>query len=505
MKIVTTKTSLFIAVILASIMLIETAQAQRAAQTVQGLYDEPKRPQFHFTPKINWMNDPNGLVYYDGEYHMFFQHNPEGINWGNMTWGHAISPDLIHWEQQSHKIWPDSLGTIFSGSAVVDHNNTAGFQTGDEKTIVAAFTYAGSRAEPSQPFTQALAYSNDRGRTFTKYEGNPVLENQTGGGDRDPKLFWHEPTEKWVMVLYLGRGHRFAVYTSPNLKEWTETQILEDEFYEVPDLFELPVDGDPNNTKWVFLDVFGDYLLGDFDGERFERTSGRHKTDYGNNFYATQTWDNVPDDRMIQIAWMRGGNFEGMPFNQQMSFPAELSLRTTDKGVRLFRNPIKEIENLYKETHSMQNVPLALGDNPLEGIEGDLFDVKMTINPGDASVIGLGIGGAFPRYNTAVEYYTSDQTIRSLTYPPGMQNLTYSTAPLAPVNGMIELRILIDRTSIEIFGNEGQMSITNHYERTGDARNIGLFLYAREGEANIQSIDVNELNSAWKHERGSSN
>lgn len=476
-------------------------EAQRSAQSVQGLFDEPLRPQFHFTPKINWMNDPNGLVYYNGVWHMFFQHNPEGINWGNMTWGHATSPDLIHWTHKDHKLWPDELGTIWSGSAVVDYQNTAGFQTGDDPVIVAIYTYAGHEADPPKEFTQGIAYSLDGGETFIKYEGNPVMGNMSGGRDRDPKVFWHDDSEQWVMVIYLGEGHRFAVYTSPNLKDWTETQILEDEFYEVPDLFELPVDDDPDNTKWVFVDVFGDYLLGTFDGERFERTSGRHKGEYGDNFYATQTWDNSPDGRLIQIAWMRGGQFPGMPFNQQMSFPAELSLQTTENGVRLFRTPIQEIELLHDETISFNNVDLQVGENILEDLEGDIFDIRIEFEMRDASVLGLGVGGNFPNYNATVEYYSSDETLLVRPDASGVRNKK-STAPLASENGTLKLQILIDRTSIEVFGNDGVISMTNNYSRSGDdARSIGLTLFTREGSVKIQSLDIHKLKSAWNYEK----
>jgi len=372
--------NLFTILLIFLAVLHSPVEAQRSAQSVQGLFDEAHRPQFHFTPRINWMNDPNGLVYHDGVWHMFFQHNPEGINWGNMTWGHATSPDLIHWTHKDHKLWPDELGTIWSGSAVVDHQNTAGFQDGNDPAIVAIYTYAGHEADPPKEFTQGIAYSLDSGETFIKYEGNPVMDNMSGGRDRDPKVFWHDDSEQWVMVLYLGEGHRFAVYTSPDLKEWTETQILDDEFYEVPELLELPVDGDTNNKKWVFVDVFGDYLLGTFDGERFECTSGRHKGEYGDNFYATQTWDNSPDA----------------------------------SGVRNKK----------------------------------------------------------------------------------------STAPLTTENGTIKLQILIDRTSIEVFGNEGLISMTNNYSRAeDDPRNIGLTLFTREGSVNVLSLEIHKLKTAWNHER----
>ena len=187
------------------------------------LYSETYRPQFHFTAERNWLNDPNGLVYFGGEYHLFFQHNPEGTEWGNMTWGHALSTDLLHWKQQPHALFPDTLGTMFSGSGVVDWNNTTGFRSPDAKTppLVMIYTAAGdtSPASKGQPFTQCLAYSNDKGRTWTKYTGNPILK-QIAGGNRDPKVVWYAPTNQWIMALYLEKNE-FAFFTSPNLKNWT--------------------------------------------------------------------------------------------------------------------------------------------------------------------------------------------------------------------------------------------------------------------------------------------
>jgi fructan beta-fructosidase len=244
-------------------------------------YNEALRPQFHFSPMKNWTNDPNGLVFLDGEYHLFFQHNPEGINWGNMTWGHAVSPDLVRWTQLDHAIYPDELGTIFSGSAVIDVNNTAGFQTGDTKVIVAIYTSQGPEAKPDpKPVTQSIAYSNDRGRTWEKYDGNPVLENVIGG-NRDPKVIWHEPTGQWVMALYLDADD-YAFFGSPNLKEWTKLSDLKvagDS--ECPDIFELAVDGDPNNKKWVFWGGSDTYLIGSFDGVTFTPASDVLATELG--------------------------------------------------------------------------------------------------------------------------------------------------------------------------------------------------------------------------------
>jgi fructan beta-fructosidase len=242
------------------------------------IYQERLRPQFHFSSRRGWNNDPNGLVYQDGIYHLFYQHNPYGWNWGNMHWGHAISTDLVHWEELPSAIYPQQFGDwAFSGSAVIDRENTAGFSEDGQRALVAAYTSTG-RGE-------VIAYSFDQGRTWQEYEGNPVI-NDVGRG-RDPKVFWYDPARHWVMVLYQEEteknrnGHAFIrrflyIFTSPNLKDWTYQSKLPN-FYECPELFELPVDGDPANTKWVIYGANGDYLVGAFDGQVFTPESGKHQ------------------------------------------------------------------------------------------------------------------------------------------------------------------------------------------------------------------------------------
>jgi sucrose-6-phosphate hydrolase SacC (GH32 family) len=229
------------------------------------LYDEPLRSQFHFTTKRGWINDPNGLVYYDGEYHLFYQHNPYGWDHSrndyNKTWGHAISTDLVHWTEQPGAIHPDHLGPIYSGSSVVDHHNTTGFQTGGEKPILCIYTSAGGRSPWSKgnKFAQSIAYSNDRGRTFHTYEGNPVQPN-LDYINRDPKAVWHEPSAQWVIVLHFDE-RAMAFFTSSDLKTWELQSELESEILvDCPELFELPVDGNKQNKKWVLYGGSGHYL-----------------------------------------------------------------------------------------------------------------------------------------------------------------------------------------------------------------------------------------------------
>ena len=444
---------------------------------VDKLYQETYRPQFHFTPAKNWTNDPNGLVFYAGEYHLFFQHNPTGINWGNMTWGHAVSPDLVHWRQLDHAIHPDNLGTIFSGSAVVDHDNTAGFQTGNEKPIVCIYTSAGN------PFTQSIAYSNDRGRTWTKYQQNPVLKHIVAS-NRDPKVIWHAPTKKWIMALFLDQND-YALFGSPNLKEWTRLgDVLLPGSGECPDFFPIAVDGDPQQVKWLFWGANGNYRLGTFDGVTFQPETEPIKSLWGGNDYAAQTYSDIPeaDGRRIQISWMAGGKYPDMPFNQQMSFPRELTLRTTPEGPRLHMLPVREIESLRGKKHAWTDLKLSPGDNPLSALEGELWDVQAEIAVGKESPAAV----AFTVRGEPIRYDVRAATLHCLG----------RSAPLTPQDGRIKLRVLVDRTSIEIFANDGRVTMCSCFLPDPADRSLGLSVEG--GEAVVPSLCLYELTSAWR-------
>lgn len=446
------------------------------------MYDEKYRPQFHFTAARNWLNDPNGLVYYKGQYHLFFQHNPSGIGWGNMTWGHAVSDDLVHWRELGLAILPDDAGTIYSGSAVVDWDNTTGFQSGEDAPIVCIYTVAGDNSPTKdKPYTQDLAYSTDGGRTFTKYAGNPVLP-QIAHGNRDPKVIFHAPSGKWVMALYIDKS-TFSLFGSSNLKKWDKLcDVQVEASSECPDLFELPVDGDPSQTRWVFWAANGSYLLGTFDGTTFQADGPALRSNWGANCYAAQSWSDIPasDGRRLQIAWMNGGKYPDMPFNQQMTVIRELTLRTTPAGVRLFINPAREIERLHTAKHSWSNLTLEAGDNPLKDVAAELVDIRMEIELGGARTIDLVLRGQAIGYDVAG---------KTLTYMK-------STAPLEPVDGRIRLQVLVDRTSVEAFGNDGAVTIPECC--LTEPEDCGLSLKATGGQAKIVSMDVYELKSAWE-------
>ena len=304
------------------------------------MYQETYRPQFHFTAQEGWLNDPNGLVYFDGEYHLFYQFDTDlaGRD-SSKIWGHAVSTDLVHWHQLGNALEPDALGPIWSGSAVVDWDNTAGLGSPGKPAMIAFYTAAGGRSSASQgrSFTQCLAYSVDRGRTWTKYAQNPVLPH-VAGENRDPKVVWYAPTRHWVMALYLDRD-QFGLFSSPDLKTWTQTQTLTlPGSGECPDFFSIPVAGTKEH-RWVFMSANDHYLVGAFDGKTFAPETPLLRGDAGASFYAAQTFSDIParDGRRVQIAWMRGGDYPGMPFTQQMSFPCTLTLHSTPDGPRLYR------------------------------------------------------------------------------------------------------------------------------------------------------------------------
>jgi sucrose-6-phosphate hydrolase SacC (GH32 family) len=454
------------------------------------LYREALRPQFHFSPRRGWNNDPNGLVHYKGEYHLFFQHNPYGWNWGNMHWGHAVSPDLIHWRELDDAVYPDALGTAFSGSAVVDEGNTAGFARGAERAIVCIYTAAGGTSRQSQgaPFSQCLCYSIDRGRTWTKYAKNPVVPH-IAASNRDPKVTWFEPEKKWVMALFLD-GNDYALFDSPDLKSWKRLcGVKVPGAGECPEFFEIAVDpstpdgavargAQQGDTRWVFYGGNGLYLVGRFDGKTYTPESGPHPLNLGNCFYASQTFNGVPDGRRVLVPWGQVA-MPGMPFNQMMGIPVALTLRTTEDGLRLSAYPVREVESLRAKKHGWKDASLKPGENLLAGLNGDLFDIAAELAPGGAEEVGFNIRGF------AVVYDAKKQELRCGD----------KRAALAMVDGKVRLRLLVDRRSVDVFGNDGRAYMPMQFHPPADNRALELF--SRGGEAKAVSLDVYALQSAW--------
>jgi fructan beta-fructosidase len=458
-------------------------------KTDKKYYTEQYRPQYHFSLEKNWMGNPNGLVYYSGEYHLFYQYNPNGNEPGYRHWGHAVSKDLIRWEHLPVAISPDEgskdkiHATAFSGCAVVDEKNAAGLQQGDEKTLLIFYTSFGCG--------QRLAYSNDKGRTWKKYDKNPLIpfEKDDASG---PKVFFHQPSGNWVMALYrkpdgdeAKRG--ISIYTSRNLINWTfKSHIVG--FYECPDLFELPLDGNKEKSKWVLWCGKGDYMIGSFDGEKFSPETTKKILDHGKNSYAAQTWSNHPEGKVIQIAWMKGGEFPEMPFNGQITFPCELSLRTTKSGPTLCKKPIEAIASLHDKEliKKDKNIIPGIKGNLIGGISGETIHIKAKFNPKNSDGFGFLIRNGKKELGTEIRYTSAKK----------MLDCMGGEAFVEPKDGIIQLEILIDRASVEIFANDGEVVLSSCFVPTKG--NDELTLWTQGGELFVRELEAYELKSAWK-------
>lgn len=444
------------------------------------LYAEKLRGQFHFSPKRGWTNDPNGLVYYNGEYHLFFQHNPYGVLWGNMHWGHAVSKDLLHWKELGEALYPDRSGPMFSGGAVVDSNNTSGLGAPGKPPMVMFFTGAGT-------WEQHLAWSTD-GRTFKKLDHAVVP--RINKDNRDPKVIWHAPTKKWVMVVYVERDnglHSMQFLTSPDLKQWTPVSIVkggagDDRYlFECPEFFELPVEGSPTEKKWVLTAANSQYAVGTFDGQTFTPEEERLNGQLGRDYYAAQTISDEPHKRRIEIGWWRTHtNKEGMSFNQSQSIPMELKLVRTSQGLRLSRTPVEELAALRTKTYPITKHALKEGGaDPLANVKAGLVEIRMEVEPRKAKEITLDIHGLPVVYNAEKQELQIDGV--------------HAPAPL--VNGKLSLIIYADRIGVEVFTADGLLFMPVNVNIDKD--NQSLSLSAKGGEAMLNKMTVYELKSIW--------
>jgi len=446
------------------------------------LYRELHRPQFHFTARENWLNDPNGLVYYEGVWHLFFQHNAEAPTWGRMWWGHATSTDLIHWQQAEPALYPDESGSMFSGSAVVDHNNTAGFGEG---ALLIFYTAAGHHAEPPQAFRQCLAYSLDNGEHWQKYSANPIVEHLEAE-NRDPKVVWHEPSGQWIMALYLA-DDRFCLLRSRDARRWQRLQELSlPGAMECPDLFVL---SDESGTeRWVFSGGNGSYQIGQFDGEKFTAQTPVRHYELGRNGYAGQTWSNAPDGRCVQISWMAGGLYPEMPFNQQMSIPVELSLLGSGEDARLVRWPVQELAALRRDAQRVERQAISEGAPLLISSDAVTIDVTFTVYKQQARAFYLVVRG-HPVY--------FDWSANTLSIKSSGEHKAVPARPEVdlPEGTCLSIRLLVDRSSIEVFINQGQLAASYCFLPDGYVYTLALHSYG--GEQIIEALEMHELASIW--------
>ena len=494
---------------------------------------ESFRPVYHHTPAYGWMNDPNGMFYKDGLYHLYFQYNPYGSVWGNMHWGHSTSTDLMHWKFEGCAIVPDAWGAIFSGSCVVDHENTAGFG----KEAVVAF-YTSAKSTPWGDIQmQSMAYSLDNGKTFTKYEGNPILTSSEKDF-RDPKVFWYAPGKHWVMILAVGQ--HMEIYSSVNLKEWKK----ESEFgamqgahggvWECPDLVEIPVEG-TREKKWVLIcnlnpgGPFGgsaaQYFVGSFDGKKFVNESPTQTKwmDWGKDNYATVCFSNT-GDRVVAVPWMSNWQYANVtPIRQYRganALPRELSLYTKDGQIYMAANAVKETAGLRKETRTIDNQTVK-GESKIDEIfpqnEG-AFEIEMDVTPGASAVAGMELlndkgektkiyldmkAGKLVMDRTesglvafgekaephAIENHDRRKTT-SINYKNDFALGTW--APLSLCEGKTyHLQIFVDKCSVEIFANGGRIAMTNLVFPTKPYNSIRL--YSEGGDYKVENMKIHKL------------
>lgn len=521
--------------------------ACRAMQTpvapgsaTSGRFAEPHRPQYHFTPPSQWMNDPNGMVFYDGEYHLFYQHYPQGNTWGPMHWGHAVSTNLVDWQHLPIALYPDSLGLIFSGSAVIDWKNTSGFGKGGVPPMVAMFTYHDMAAEKrgTQTFqTQGLAYSTDRGRTWTKYAGNPVIPNPGIRDFRDTKVIWHEESQRWVMVL--AAGDRVRIWSSNDLKTWQPASEFgaaigaHGGVWECPDLFPLRIEG-TNETRWVMLVSINpggpnggsatQYFVGTFDGTTFTLdpqfatsvgSAGKEPSrgvwiDHGRDNYAGVTWSDIPkeDGRRLFLGWMSNWDYAQVvpteAWRSAMTVPRSLTLRQTPVGLRLYSSPVSELRLLRTATVTMkdqrvrESLPLRM---PAGAVAAQSeIELEFLTTPDDTSDIAVEFSNAVGEtyrigYDQATRRFYSDRT----ALPKGFSD-KFATAvhwaPRVATDSVVRMHLYVDRSSVELFADGGGTALTDIVFPTQDFTSMRLVV---KGDAvRMRDANISALRSIWK-------
>ena len=471
--------------------------------------DNDYRPDFHFTPQKKWMNDPNGMVYYAGEYHLFYQYNPNESVWGPMHWGHAISKDLVNWEELPIALYPDNLGNIFSGSIVVDKNNTSGFKTGSESPLVAVFTHQNPENNKQ---TQSLAYSNDKGRTWIKYENNPVLVNNDKADFRDPKVSWHEGSQKWVMVL--AAGDEIMFYTSSNLKNW----VYKNSFgkgvgahggvWECPDLFKIKdVNGQETWALLVSINPGGpnggsgtQYFLGDFNGETF--TSSQSETlwlDYGTDNYAGVTWSNEPNNRNLFMGWMSNWSYaQNVPtysYRSAMTFPRTLHWQKSNgKSIIVSKLAIELIYATGATVIEKTDVPsdLELFDDATLGKGKFYLETILDFSTINKAKIKWGNKSS----SVVIEYDKSNGELILNRAESGFKfnnlNTNIMKCPyILPASNQLKISMLVDKSSMEIFLNDGERVITSLVFPLAPFKNLEIT--ANQKTKFIQKIKLSTL------------
>ena len=506
-----------------SLLLMGVPMLVSRSATQEPSYDQPWRPQYHFTPPNNFMNDPNGTVFYKGEYHLFYQYNPEGNVWGHMSWGHAISRDMVHWKNLPVALREDpGKYMVYSGSAVVDRDNTSGLcknpDPQDRSCLVAIYTAAFKDRQK-----QHIAFSNDRGRSWTNYSGNPVADLDAADF-RDPNVFWYEPQHKWVMVAVLADERMLVILDSLDLKHWTKRSTFGPAGdtagqWECPDLVELPVEG-TSEKKWMLIinrnpgapagGTGVRYLIGKFDGAKFTSEvpdAPALWADWGKDFYATNTWNDMPpsDGRRVWIGWFSNWQYANVeptaPWRGAQSIPRTLMLRRYADGLRLVQKPTRELDSLRHEKLRISNAGLTEVNRKIRdtGAKGEVYELEGELDPGQADEIGFRlrkgkddetlVGFDAARGEVFVDRRRSGDVSFSKDFPGR------HTAKLQK-NASVKLHVFVDHSSIEVFANDGERVLSDRiYPPPGSE---GLELYAKGTGGKIISLTMCELHSVWK-------
>ncbi len=449
----------------------------------QNYYNEPYRGQIHFSPPQGWLNDPAGLAYYNGEYHFFYQYNPHATRWGLKHWGHAVSKNLLHWENLDIALYPNEFGARWTGSSIIDSTNVTGLSKNGKHPMLMFYT---SRPAEATKRSQRLAYTYD-GRTFHEYPYDIVP--YYAKGNRDPHIIWHTPTKKWVMVLYInGPGsHRVDFLTSTNLLKWEKVSSIigeqpakENHLFECNDFFELAIDGNPKNKKWVLTGANGMYDIGTFDGKTFKQEYKKLHGIAGASLYAGKTYNYEPKGRRIDISWWKTNtHLAGMPFTQSMTLPAELKLINTPNGPRLTRTPIKEIEQLRSTTKNFGALTLNKNTkNPLAAINHELLEIRATAKLEKSANLKFDIRGVEISYDAATEILKVDTLEME--------------APR--FNKDLDLIIYTDRIGIEIFANNGLYYVP--FAKNMDPKNNKISVSTNE-KITFSNLDVYTLKRVW--------
>ena len=481
-----------------------------AAFSQPGNYREKYRPRFHFSPAVNWCNDPNGLVYRNGVYHLFYQHNPFGNKWGHMTWAHATSTDLVHWKHLPIAI-PEENGTmIFSGTCVTDLHNSSGLGSSISPPMVAVYT--GHRENINQ--SQQLAFSKDGGITWTKYDHNPVLDLHKKDF-RDPKIFWYDQKKYWVMCVMLPVEHQVQFYSSGNLKDWKHLSDFgpagdTSGVWECPDLSQVPVDGMPGKKKWLLQtsqNASMQYFVGEFDGENFvnESPSGQvSRPDYGPDYYAAITYNQLPaTSNPIAIGWVNNWNYANdiptTPWKGAMSLPRTLSVKKLANGWMLVQKPISALQSLRKKELILPGGELS-GIKPLP-VKGRQFEMECSFEPSGGSVCGLRIAVGPDRYfeigidEARRKAYIDREHSGGNGFNEQFKKLSHFEKEITGKSRTVRVHVFFDNSIAEVFINEGEAVFTA--QLFPGVKDEGIEVFCTAGKCKYSNFRFWQMNSAW--------